>query len=226
VAAIGFALFNRERTGRGQFIDIAMVDSLFHTHELAVQGPSISGMRWTPTRHGHRSKVNTPLGSYRGPQGWIAIQAMEGQFPRLAAAMGRPELADDPRFSDMRARVLNRDELNDMIDDWMSGFETDDDVLQALDEARVPAAPVLAPFEAIGHPYFESRRAVRKVSDPLLGEVHIPGDPLRFSDYPEPLDLLAPTLGQHNHEILTELGWEPEQIRALEDRRALLSKEI
>ncbi len=224
--AIGYALFHRERTGRGQFIDIAMVDCLFHTHEMAVQGPSLTGLRWKPKRHGHRSTVNTPLGSYKGPDGWIAIQAMDGQWPRLAQAMGRPELVDDPRFADLNARAANRDVLNDMIDEWMTGFATDQDVIEVLDANRVPNALVLAPFEAIGHPYFESRGAIRKVPDPLLGEVHIPGDPLRFSDYPEPMELLAPTLGQHNHEILGEIGYDAERIASLEARRVLRAREI
>jgi CoA:oxalate CoA-transferase len=224
-AAIGFALYSRERTGRGQFIDIAMVDCLFHAHELAVQGPSLTGLRWKPTRHGHRSKVNTPLGSYKGPEGWIAIQAMDAQFPRLAEVMGRPELADDRRYATLNARAANRDALNDMIDEWMASHDTDQEVLDLLDSARVAAAPVLAPFDAIGHPYFESRGAIRKVPDPLLGEVHIPGDPLRFSDYPEPLDLVAPTLGQHNHEILTELGYDAERIADLEQTGALRQRD-
>ncbi len=62
--------------------------------------------------------------------------------------------------------------------------------------------------------------------DPLLGEVHIPGDPLRFSDYPEPLELVAPTLGQHNRQILAELGYESDRIDDLERRGALGSRQV
>ena len=87
----------------------------------------------------------------------------------------------------------------------MQGFESDEEIINILESARVPCAPVLAPYEAIGHPYFESRGAVKKVDDPFLGEFYIPGDPLHFSDFPEPLELEAPTLGQHNEHILKEL---------------------
>ena len=67
-----------------------------------------------------------------------------------------------------------RDDLNNIIHDWMQSFENDQDILDILAEARVPSGPVLAPYDAIGHPYFESRGAVREVNDPLLGNVHIP----------------------------------------------------
>ena len=214
--AIGYALFHRERTGRGQHLDIAMVDSLFHAHELNVQGPSLTGLKWRPTRSGHRSRVNAPQGAYKAPEGWIVIQAMAGQWPRLCEAMGRPELADDPRFVDLNVRQKNRDELNALIEDWMQSCASDADVLERLEAHRIPCGPVLEPAAAIGHPYFESRGAVRHVVDPILGEMSIPASPLRFSEQPEPLDLVAPTLGQHNEEILAELGYAPEVIADLE----------
>ena len=215
VAAIGYALFHRERTGSGQFLDIAMVDSLFHSQELAVQGPSLTGMKWKPKRSGHLSRINSPLGAFKGPQEWIVIQCMEAQWPRFVEAIGQPELLHDERFADLKGRMKNRDALNDIIQKWMQSFEHDQQILDILTEARVPSGPVLAPYDAIGHPYFESRGAVQQIHDPLLGDLHIPGDPLRFSDFPDPLDLTAPTLGQHNLTILQSLGLSEEEINQL-----------
>lgn len=215
VAAIGYALFHRERTGVGQFVDIAMVDALFHSQELAVQGPSLTGMRWKPTRSGHRSRINSPLGAFKGPEGWIVIQCMEAQWPRFVEAIGQPQLLTDDRFADLVGRMKNREALNAIIEEWMQGFATDQEILEILANARVPSGPVLAPYDAIGHPYFESRGAIREVNDPLLGDFHIPGDPLRFSEFPEPLHLVAPTLGQHNEEILKSLGFTDKQITSL-----------
>ena len=223
VTAIGYSLFHRERTGKGQFVDIAMVDSLFHSQELAVQGPSLTGMKWKPKRSGHRSRINSPLGAFKGPEGWIVIQCMEAQWPRFVEAIGQPELLTDKRFADLMGRMKNREELNLIIEKWMQGFENDEQILTILADARVPSGPVLAPYDAIGHPYFESRGAIREVQDPLLGTFNIPGDPLRFSDFPEPLDLVAPTLGQHNKKILESLGFTNEEISQFDENAVIMS---
>ncbi|HJM27528.1 MAG: CoA transferase [Acidimicrobiales bacterium] len=223
VTAIGYALFHRERTGKGQFVDIAMVDALFHSQELAVQGPSLTGMKWKPKRSGHRSRINSPLGAFKGPEGWIVIQCMEAQWPRFVEAIGKPELLTDERFADLTGRTKNREELNEIIEEWMQGFENDQQILDTLVAARVPSAPVLAPYDAIGHPYFESRGAIREIKDPLLGTFHIPGDPLHFSDFPDPLELVAPTLGQHNENILKSLGFTTNEIVQLSDNGVIKS---
>ena len=107
----------------------------------------------------------------------------------------------------------------------MEGFETDQAILDILADARVPSGPVLAPYDAIGHPYFESRGAIREINDPLLGALHIPGDPLHFSDFPDPLDLVAPTLGQHNESILESLGFTTEEINQLAHNDVIMSAE-
>lgn len=221
VAGIGYGLFHRERTGKGQFIDISMVDSLFHSQELAVQGPSLTGMRWKPNRSGHRSGINSPLGAFKGPEGWIVVQCMEAQWPRFAEAIGQLELLTDERFADLMGRMKNRDALNEIIEKWMQGFEHDEEILTILEEARVPSAPVWAPYDAIGHPYFESRGAVKKINDPFLGEFHVPGDPLHFSDFPDSPDLVAPILGQHNESVLQELGFTKQEILELEEENVI-----
>lgn len=221
VAAIGLALFHRERTGRGQHVDIAMVDALFHAHDLGIQGPPLTGMRWRPTRSGHQSRLTAPVGVYKGPRGWIVLHVMAAQWPGMCRAMGRDDLELDPRFADVAARQKNRNHLNAIVEAWMATFTTDEEVIAALEAERVPCAPVLGPSEAIDHPYFVSRRMARRVPDPILGEVTIPGNPLRFSEQPYDLDLVAPLLGQHNHEVLDELGYSAEEVRGLEEAGVL-----
>lgn len=216
VAAIGLALFHRERTGRGQHVDVAMVDALFHTHDVGIQGPPLTGMRWHPIRSGHRSRLTAPIGVYKAPQGWIVLHVMAAQWSNLCRAMAQPELENDPRFADMAARHKNRDELNALIEEWTASFSTDADLLSVLEAERVPCAPVLAPDDAISHPYFQTRRMARTVSDPVLGEVTVPGNPLRFSEQPFDLDLVAPLLGQHNGEVLAELGYDADHVERLE----------
>ncbi len=215
-AGIGFALYQRERTGRGQHVDISMVDALFHMHELAIQGPPLTGMRWRPTRAGHQSPVNAPMGAYPGPEGWIVVQVMERQWPGFCRAIGRPELEHDERFADLRGRHRNRRELNGIVEEWTTAQASDDAVIAALESERVPCAKVIEPIAAVGHPHYESREMIRRVPDPILGEVTIPGNPLRLSEHPGPLPLLAPLLGEHNAEVLAELGYEAADIDRLE----------
>ncbi len=224
-AGIGFALFHRERTGVGQHVDISMIDSLFHVHGISLQGPVLTGLRWKPTRSGHQSRMNSPMGVYKSPDGWIALHVMQGQWGRFCAAINRPEFEHDDRFAGLSERQKNREELNNVITDWMGSFSTDDQVLERLDAERIPSAPVLAPYDAVGHPYFETRRSIRHVPDPVLGEVAVPGNPIRLSAQPE-LDLMAPSLGQHNAEVLADLGYSPTEIKQLSASGLLVSKQV
>jgi len=215
VAGIGLALYHRERTGRGQHIDISMVDSMFHAHEMALQGNSITKGKWRQKRSGSKSALNSPQGIYKGPEGYIVLQVMPSQWPSICRAMGMPELEHDERFADLRARHKNRDALNAIVEEWLATEPSDAAALAKLEAARVPCAPVLDPADAIGHPYFESRRAIRRIQDPVIGEVVIPGNPLRFSEYPWDLEQTAPLLGEHNAEILAEIGYTADRIAEL-----------
>ena len=222
-AAIGMALYHRERTGQGQHLDISMVDSLFHQHELNVHGPAMTNMRWRPKRSGHHSAVNAPQGVFKAPEGWIVLLVLDRQWGNTCRAIGRPDLEDDERFNTLRGRKDNRDELIAIIEEWMANFDTDDEVMAVLEEHRVPAGQVIDPADAISHPYFRERNMIRDVPDPILGELTIPGDPLKFSAFPDPLDITAPLLGEHNAEVLAELGYDQEQIDALTDGGVLTS---
>lgn len=217
--AIGMALFARTRTGVGQHIELSLVDSLYWMHEVNVQAASIDGI--DPVRAGRHHPAVAPAGTYQGPQGWIVMLALERQWPALLTAMGRPELADDPRFVDNAARVVHRDALTVEVEAWMAGFATDAEVLAALEEARVPCSPVLTPRQTLTEPYFLERKMVRTISDAVIGEFQAVGFPFKFSGRPggadvQP-DLVAPSLGEHNEVVLGELlGLDAAGVAALE----------
>lgn len=215
-SAIGYALFHRERTGLGQWMDIAMIDAMFHAFEIPIQGYTLSKGAYVPHRSGPHHPLVAPFGIFKGPTGYLVILALQLQWRGLCEAMGRLDLEHDPRYLTLALRAANQHELTPLIEAWVARFPTTQAVLEVLDQHRVPSAPVLSPVEAIDHPYFKARGTVRTITDPLLGEFCIPGFPLRFSAQPELPDLVAPLLGQHNAAVLSEvLGYSAARIAAL-----------
>jgi crotonobetainyl-CoA:carnitine CoA-transferase CaiB-like acyl-CoA transferase len=225
LTGLALALFHRERTGRGQWVDISMIDCLFHSHELNVQLPA-ANPRVNPMRNGHHGGITFPAGSFKGPEGWIVVIALERQWAHFCAAIGRPELVDDPRYASMRERARHRRELIELTEEWMATFATDQEVLDVLEAHRVPCAPVLRPTDAVRHPYFAEREMVRTVLDPVVGEVTIPGFPLKFSERPDLPDLRAASLGEHNGAVLTDwAGYGADRLDALVGERVLHARE-
>ena len=120
-------------------------------------------------------------------------------------------------------RAANQQELTPIIEEWLTHFASTDEVLERLEQFRVPSAPVLSPVDAIHHPYFRARGTVRDIVDPVLGQFSIPGFPLHFSAQPELPDLVAPLLGEHNQQVLGEmLGYDASQVAALTAKGVLL----
>lgn len=224
-AALGYALYNREKTGIGQYIDISMVDALYHMHDINVQAYTTSGGAFIPKRMGMHHTLLCPCGVFKTPQGWVFILVLDRQWANMAKAMGKPELIDDPRFATNADRAKNRDELNPIIQAWMLSFPSDEALLGVLEEYRIASGQVLSVVDTIDHPYFKARNMVRTVPDPILGQVTIPGFPLKFSAYPDLPDIQAPLLGEHSAHVLKEhLGYADAQIAELRQKGVLYSE--
>ncbi len=202
-AALGYALLHRDRTGQGQFLDISMIDALYHMQSVELQMYSASGGAYHPMRFGIHHHISCPQGVFKSKEGYIVLLVLDRQWPNMVKAMGRPELEKDPRYATLQLRAKNQKDLIEMIEKWLQSFETDEEALRVLAENRVPSAPVLTIEETIEHPHFRARRMVRDITDPLLGPVTIPGFPFKFSAFPNEVDLEAPTLGQHNEDVLS-----------------------
>ena len=221
-AALGYALYYRDKTGVGQHIDLAMIDALYHMHEVNLQVHSLSGGAYVPQRTGAHHPLVCPVGTFKGPQGWIVILVLDRQWENLCQAMKRPELITDPRYATGPDRATNQKALIATLEAWLQSFPDDAAALRALEEHRVPSAPVMSIVDTIHHEYFHARDMVRTVPDPILGEVTIPGFPLKYSEFPAPPELHAPLLGQHNAAVLhDQLGYSSAQIAVLENAGVL-----
>lgn len=223
VAAIACALLYRERTGKGQYLDISLVDTYFHYHETSVQAYSLSGGAYQPRRVGSHYPLYAPVGMFKGKSHYLVIMApTDHQFAAVCRAMGRPELVDDPRFTTNAQRSENRAALIEIIEGWLASVPSDEEAIRVLEEQRVPVAPVLSVVEAMNHPHLRERQTVRTVTDRVAGELQLPGFPLRFSEFPGTLELEAPFLGEHNREVLhTHLGYSEQQVGELEAQGVL-----
>ncbi|MBV8054352.1 MAG: CoA transferase, partial [Deltaproteobacteria bacterium] len=207
---------------KGQWVDVSHVDTYFHYHDLSAQALSLSGGAIKPRRSGGHHYMVTPGGIFKSRDGHIFVVALDHQWPDLCRAIGRSELANDPRFKTNAARTQNAGEVIRIIEAWLQAQDSDEAALRWLDENRVPNAPVLSVEQAVNHPQLRERRTVRKIHDRVLGEFQVPGFPLRFSEFPGELTLEAPFLGEHNAEVLQNyLGYSTSRVRELENAGVL-----
>jgi len=217
LSAVLAALLYRERSGKGQWVDVSLVDTYFHYHDMSAQVMSLSGGAMKPRRSGGHHYLVTPGGIFKSREGYIFVVALDHQWADLCRTIGRPDMVNDPRFKTNPARTQNANELIRTIENWLQAQSSDEEAIKRLDENRVPNAPVLSVEQAARHPQLRARRTIRKIQDRILGEFEVPGFPLRFSEFPETLTLEAPFLGEHNTEILRDdLGYSAAQIGELE----------
>ena len=215
--AVGFALLHRERTGEGQYIDCSLIDTYFNMHEVNVPKSSLRGRQFHPPRMGSLHPDGGPTGVFRcNNDEFISIMVMPHQWPLMVKAMNRPDLAEDARFHDARARRDNNAALKGIIENWLAQFASRDDAIAALEAERVPCAPVLSLHETMAHPHLRARGTVRRVTDRDIGPFDIPGLAAKFSRWTPAADLTADRLGEHNEEILRDiLGLNDAEIREL-----------
>lgn len=216
--AILGALLRRERTGEGQRLDVAMLDAA-----MTVLGPQISNYLNTGAdspRVGNSSPALIPTaGVFTTADGFIMVTCLtDGQFRSTANAVDREHWLSDPIFADFNTRKKNYDAVEAAMHEAFSARPTAEWV-QILNDARVPAAPVNSLPEASRHPQLEHRQVFTELGQ--FGPIDRPafgiGSPyLADRDAPRP-DRPPPLLGQHNDEVLGELGYSPQEIVALRE---------
>ncbi len=215
--AIVSALFHKLHGGGGQYLDMSSLDCLFSYHAAHVQMYSASDGTVDPPRCGNHHALLAPLGIFHCHDHYVVIVAIGQQWDNLVKLIGREDMLTDPRFTELLARGENQQEIIDAIEAWLASTADIDEALKRLQGNHVPCAPVLSIPEVLEHPHMIARGIVQTVNDEAFGPVKIPASPFKFSLFPEPLDLQAAELGEHNYDILSRhLGYSDEKIRQLE----------
>jgi CoA:oxalate CoA-transferase len=202
-SGILMALLHRERTGVGQHVDVSMVDAMASLNERAVMSFGVTGTAPGPGEEEHLA----PFGPFRARDGHVVIGVIgDGLWRRFCAAIGRPDLAGDPRLADgiKRAEQLES-RLRPAIDAWLAGRDKGD-AARALAEAGVPAAPVYDAGEVAESAHIKARRMLVEVELPGWGAHPIVASPIKLSADPAPSAARAPLLGEHTEAVLAELG--------------------
>jgi formyl-CoA transferase/CoA:oxalate CoA-transferase len=209
------ALHARQRTGRGQLVDVSLLDgqlSLLTYHAQA----QLAGVPTSRMGNAHASLA--PYRAYQAGDGWLNLGCASDKHYRAFAVdvLGRADLVDDSRFSSNDARVARRDELDSILEpifrqhcvaDW----------LERLDRAGIPAGPILSVGDALNHPQAQAREMVTRVPDPRRGgELALVGVPVKLSETPGSVRMPPPGLGEHSETILhEELGLATDEIDRL-----------
>jgi CoA:oxalate CoA-transferase len=206
------ALHYRQRAGKGQHIDMALLDGLITALDNLGERYTVGGE--ILTRKGNISFAGSSSGVYATTDGHVAIAAGSSDlvWRRFCQIIAKPELADDPKFATTAARRTNQAETAAIIQGW-TGARTKAEVVNTLAEGGVPAAPVNNVAEMVADPQIQAREMFVELQHPIYGPVKITGTPLKLSETPGRVERLAPMPGEHNEEIFVGmLGYSKEDL--------------
>ncbi|SPU52916.1 CaiB/BaiF CoA transferase family protein [Bordetella trematum] len=209
--AVLAALQERHRSGLGQHLDIALLDS--HVAMLANQNANYFNSGQAPRRAGNAHQNVVPYQVFAAADGHLIVATgNESQYRAYCHAIGAPGLAEDPRFVTNHLRVTHRDTLVALLADIMRQ-RTRDDWISRLEAAGVPCGPINDIAQAFAHPQAQARQLRRSLPHPLGGVADVTASPLRFSASPVVYRAAPPLLGQHTEEVLRDLlGKSPQAI--------------
>lgn len=208
------ALLAREKTGEGQHVDSAMMDGILAL--LTYQAGHYFTTGETPTRTGNRHPQQTPYGTFLTKDGYVIIGAgSQRLWENLCSrVLGRNDLLDDPRFLTLKDRNENHAALQDEIEKTTREKDTETWV-DLLNAGGVPCGKVRTVKEALELEQTKAREMVVEMEDALRGRIKMLGIPTKLSATPGKIRLMPPLLGEHTEEILKEIGYADEKIRAL-----------
>ena len=210
--AILAALMRRGRSGEGARLDVSMLEALVAAEDISYGGVLNGGAEYPGPRPG--------MIVHRIGDRYLAVQHVGAPqlWARITGAMGRPELATDPRFATPAARREHWSEIRAMVAAWLDGFSSVGAAIDTLRAARVPCAPVLSPAEVASHPHMAARQAFPSIPHPTLGEVRVTATPIHVDDRAvKPAGGAPYRAGEHTRAVLRDvLGYKDDRIAELE----------
>ena len=215
-AAVVSALLQRTRTGEGQLVEIAMQETVYCSLASSMDYHLRTGK--VPPRTGNRQAAlaTAPYNAFETADGWVAVHVVtEGHWQNLLKAMGRADLAQDPRFATNAARVENLDATEALVTSWTRTLSRSD-VFAAASRYRIPCAPVRTVPEVMNDPHMHQRGMLEHIVHPDLGDIIVPTTPLRLHGADRVATAPSPFVGQHNADVYGNwLGLAANEIAAL-----------
>ncbi len=214
-AAMGtlIALYARKETGKGQVVDVAMLDSLFTILE---NWPAMNKMTgFIPPRVGNSRVVTGPSNAYRTRDGYVYIAAVaNAHFAILAREIGHPELAEDPELATSALRKQAQARLDALIGDWTHD-KTTQEVFNRLSELGVTAGPINTIEDLVHDEQIKTREMLIEMWHPNIEKLAMIGNPMKLSATPPRYVTPPPTVGQHTSEILQDIGFTEDEVESL-----------
>jgi crotonobetainyl-CoA:carnitine CoA-transferase CaiB-like acyl-CoA transferase len=214
------ALRVRERTGRGQILDMAIIEPL-----LTLLGPQVIAydqLGVLQPRTGNRSVNNAPRNTYRCADGrWVAVStSAQSIAERVMHLVGRPDLVDEPWFASGATRAEHADELDAAVGGWIAERDRDQ-VVATFEKAEAAVAPIYTAADVLADPQFAALGSIVTIDDEELGPVRFQNVPFRLSETPGRVRSTGPRLGQHTAEVLARHGVDADRLAALREAGAV-----
>ena len=220
VIGILAALMQRHATGVGQQVEVAMQDAVVNLVRVALRDHQRFGR---PLGRAGNQLNGVPSTTFRchpgGPNDYVFVLAQQQMWHPLLRAIEREDLIGDPRFETAEARIKNKDEVNAVIEAW-TVKRPKHDVAEILAKAGVPCGAVQDTGEVLSDPHLLARDMIVEVEHKVRGRYLTAGNPIKLSASPTKITA-APLLGEHNQEVLAELGYDAAAVRALKDAGAI-----
>ncbi|MBI1735264.1 MAG: CoA transferase [Candidatus Rokubacteria bacterium] len=215
------ALHQRNRTGVGQRVDASLLETAVGLLNFQAEGYLLAGL--VPKALGSAHPSLSPYRNFRCRDGqWMFIAgANDRLWKRLAAALGLGWMAEDPKFAVNIARVKHRQELEARLEEAI-GARDREPLLKLLDEAGVPATPVNTVDQVLNDPQTATRKVIRRMEHPKLGNIPVVGNPIGFSGMDPGIRRHAPARGEHTDEVLREMGYSPSEVADLRARKVVV----